>query len=156
MSVLTSIGTRSGRLLHFNCSGGFPLCGSSYFPIFVYSVALQSLILLKHTVHGKDEVLGNLMLLEDKVLSELLYYWTSGKEVISYVSGSLYIKIVFIWETYWKENDKVISLTPGGECQFKQYLFLCIAHYWESWQFKSEKLQWFQVNEFLKKCVVFI
>lgn len=73
MSVLTSIGTHSGRLLHFNCSGGFPLCGS-YFPIFVYSVALQSLILLKHTVHGKDEVLGNLMLLEDKVLSELLYY----------------------------------------------------------------------------------
>ena len=54
--------------------GGFPLCGCSYFPIFVYSVALQSLILLKHTVHGKDEVLGNLMLLEDKVLSELLYY----------------------------------------------------------------------------------
>ena len=77
MSVLTSIGTCSGRLLHFNCSGGVGssfLCGSFYFPIFVYSVALQSLILLKHTVHGKDEVLGNLMLLKDKVLSELLYY----------------------------------------------------------------------------------
>lgn len=53
------------------------------------------------------------MLLEDNVLFELLYSWTSGKVVISYVSGSLYIKIVFMWETYWKENDKVISLTPG-------------------------------------------
>lgn len=33
---------------------------------------------------------------QEKVLSELLYYRASVKVMISYVSGSLYIKIVFI------------------------------------------------------------
>lgn len=38
----------------------------------VYSISLWNLILLKHTVYGKDEVLGSLMLFEDKVTIEII------------------------------------------------------------------------------------
>lgn len=63
--------------------------------ICVFCVSLEPHSSKTHS-YGQNEVFCSLMLAEDKVLSELLYQWTSGKVVISYVSGSLYIKIVFI------------------------------------------------------------
>lgn len=121
MSVLTSIGTCRGGLLHFNCNWGFPL-----FLFFLFSNMCAFCISSEphspktHSVWQRWGIMKlDVVKRQAKVLSELLYYRTSVKVVISYLSGSLYVKIVFMWVTSWKENDKVISPIPGGEMQIQ-------------------------------------
>lgn len=62
---------------------GFLLFYAFYFPVCVYSVSLQSLILLKHTAYGKDEVLRSLMLLGDKPRYYQNYYIIEPPPLIS-------------------------------------------------------------------------
>lgn len=94
---------------------------SSFFLFFfsnicVFYISLKPLSFKTHSVWQKWGIMKlDMVRRQEKVLSELLHYRASVKVMISYVSGSLYVKIVFIWEISWKENDEVISLTPGGE-----------------------------------------
>lgn len=95
---------------------------------------------------------------QENVLSELLYYRTSVKVMISYVTGSLCVETVFVWETSWKENDKVINLTPGGETPVQttslpedNSLLRILAIV----SLKNKTKLWFQMNSFSKIHVLY-